>query len=116
MSIKKTYCCRRRMNVNFVCQRRACLDVHPCAFCKGYFRYLAFFCGGFVRMLGSAIQQQVSRTSSVNRGIAMKRVFSVFAAVVLLAAASAVNAVETSNSQPATCQGPASQCNVFFGH
>jgi YbbR domain-containing protein len=48
----------------------------------------------------------------------MKRILSVFAAIVLFAAAGAANAADasnSSNSQPTTCQGPASQCNVFFG-
>ncbi len=46
----------------------------------------------------------------------MKRVLSIFAAVVLFAAAGAASAADSSGSQPTTCQGPASQCNVFFGH
>ncbi|SAL75814.1 hypothetical protein AWB71_05099 [Caballeronia peredens] len=43
----------------------------------------------------------------------MKRFLSaLLASVALFAAAGAAQAAE---SQPSTCQGPASQCNVFFG-
>jgi hypothetical protein len=49
----------------------------------------------------------------------MKRVLSVFAAVVLFAVAgaanAAANAADNAKSQSSTCQGPPSQCNVFFG-
>ncbi|MDB5837180.1 MAG: hypothetical protein JWR14_7010 [Caballeronia sp.] len=45
----------------------------------------------------------------------MKRMLSVFAAVALFAVAGAANAAADTNSQPSTCQGPPSQCNVFFG-
>jgi len=45
----------------------------------------------------------------------MKRVLSVFAAVVLFAVAGAANAADNAKSQSSTCQGPPSQCNVFFG-
>ena len=45
----------------------------------------------------------------------MKRILSVFAAFALFAVAGAANAADASNSQPTTCQGPASQCNVYFG-
>jgi hypothetical protein len=45
----------------------------------------------------------------------MKRVLSVFAAVVLFAVAGAANAADNATSQSSTCQGPPSQCNVFFG-
>jgi hypothetical protein len=43
----------------------------------------------------------------------MKRIFSaLIASVALLAAAGAAQAAEASST---SCQGPASQCNVFFG-
>jgi hypothetical protein len=45
----------------------------------------------------------------------MKRILSVFAAIVLFAAAGAANAADASSSQSNACQGPPSQCNVFFG-
>jgi len=45
----------------------------------------------------------------------MKRVLSLFAAVVLFAVAGAASAADNANSQSSTCQGPPSQCNVFFG-
>ncbi|WP_250453927.1 hypothetical protein [Caballeronia sp. ATUFL_M2_KS44] len=44
----------------------------------------------------------------------MKRILSILiASVALFAAAGAAQAVES--QQPSSCQGPASQCNVFFG-
>ncbi|SAL31627.1 hypothetical protein AWB69_02689 [Caballeronia udeis] len=46
----------------------------------------------------------------------MKRMLSIFAAVALFAVAGAANAADNANSQSSTCQGPPSQCNVFFGH
>jgi len=45
----------------------------------------------------------------------MKRMLSLFAAVALFAAAGAASAAANANSQSSTCQGPPSQCNVFFG-
>jgi hypothetical protein len=43
----------------------------------------------------------------------MKRILSaLIASVAFLAAAGAAQAAD---SQPQSCQGPASQCNVFFG-
>lgn len=44
----------------------------------------------------------------------MKRMLSLFAAVVLFSVAGAASAADA-NSQSSTCQGPPSQCNVFFG-
>jgi len=45
----------------------------------------------------------------------MKRMLSLFAAVALFAGAGGANAAANANSQSSTCQGPPSQCNVFFG-
>jgi len=45
----------------------------------------------------------------------MKRMLSLFAVVVLFAAAGTANAAADANSQSSTCKGPPSQCNVFFG-
>ncbi|WP_268892306.1 hypothetical protein [Burkholderia sp. 8Y] len=43
----------------------------------------------------------------------MKRILSVLAASIALFAAAGV--AQAADSQPSACQGPASQCNVFFG-
>ncbi|MFT4435709.1 hypothetical protein ACMX25_20285 [Caballeronia sp. 15715] len=45
----------------------------------------------------------------------MKRMLSVFAAIALFAMTGAANASADANPQSSTCQGPPSQCNVFFG-
>jgi hypothetical protein len=45
----------------------------------------------------------------------MKCMLSLLAAVALFAVAGAANAAANANSQSSTCQGPPSQCNVFFG-
>ncbi|WP_255751457.1 hypothetical protein [Caballeronia sp. Lep1P3] len=43
----------------------------------------------------------------------MKRILSILAASIALFAAA--GAAQAADSQPAACQGPAPQCNVFFG-
>ncbi|SAK90087.1 hypothetical protein [Caballeronia ptereochthonis] len=43
----------------------------------------------------------------------MKRILTVLVASLALFAAA--GAAQAADSQPSTCQGPASQCNVFFG-
>jgi hypothetical protein len=105
------------MNVNFYGGRFSGERSHFCVFCKNPFLRSVFFRCRFVRILDGPIQLQTLDQHLVNRGNTfMKRVLSIFAAVFLFAAVGAVSAAEPSGSQPATCQGPASQCNVFFGH
>jgi hypothetical protein len=43
----------------------------------------------------------------------MKRILS--ALIASLALFAAAGAAQAADSQPSTCQGPASQCSVFFG-
>lgn len=43
----------------------------------------------------------------------MKRILT--ALIASLALFAAAGAAQAADSQPSTCQGPASQCNVFFG-
>jgi hypothetical protein len=65
----------------------------------------------FIDILGQPIQ--LDRRQSLR--CSMKRILSVFAAFALFAVAGAASAADASSSQPTTCQGPASQCNVYFG-
>jgi hypothetical protein len=110
MSIGKTYCCAYRMNVNFRGERLA-FRCNLCDFSKSYFLSVPFFQEHFIDILGSPIQ--LDRLPQPR--CLMKRILSVFAAFALFAVAGAANAADASSSQPTTCQGPPSQCNVYFG-
>jgi hypothetical protein len=82
-----------------------------CAFGKDQFLTRPFVCVRLIDILGSPIQLDRCQFTEVS----MKRMLSVFAAVALFAVAGAANAAADAASQPSTCQGPPSQCNVFFG-
>jgi hypothetical protein len=117
MSIDKTYSCLQRKNVNLCLEH---VERHRRIF-AGFVKTISRV-GSFSAAASSVFSTyrfgfERWITYLVSRGkTIMKRMLSLFAAVVLFAAAGAAGAAETSGSQPATCQGPASQCNVFFGH